>query len=74
MRGLVVEADAEARSQGSSVLGARALSTQYSHIQPEILKRSPVPSPLFDDFTSSRLDGGVPFDQNVDGGTGQDAG
>jgi hypothetical protein len=43
VRGMVEQVEAEARTQGTSVLGARAVKAQHPHTRPEHLKRSPRP-------------------------------
>jgi hypothetical protein len=43
VRGLLEEVEAEARAQGRTALGARAVQVQHPHTRPERLKRSPRP-------------------------------
>ncbi len=43
VRGLLEEVEAEARTRGTPVLGARAVRAQHPHTRPEHLKRSPRP-------------------------------
>ncbi|WP_395857854.1 transposase [Cystobacter fuscus] len=43
VRGLVEQVEAEARTRGTPVLGARAVRAQHPHTRPEHLKRSPRP-------------------------------
>ncbi|HEX8433485.1 hypothetical protein, partial [Archangium sp.] len=43
VRGLVEQVEAEARSRGTPVLGARTVRAQHPHTRPEHLKRSPRP-------------------------------